>query len=368
MERCSKCILPAGIPGVTLDHSKKCNYCKRFEEHYLSNAKTSAQQMQGRFERILDRIRGKGRYDCMVPISGGKDSSYVLYILVKKYRMNVLAFNHDHGFQSPQALKNIENAVNKLGVDFVQYRPRPDIMYELFRTFLFTAGEFCTACNMLGEASMYRFAGQNKIRLVFTGNSRRMSSGIEGISPAIYYDRKYFFNVVKDKLTNKQIENFVSPPYFTKAIRRLAGLGPIPINVFEYIRPTLKEIQHTLITELDWHNPGNQIEHGDCLLDPIKNYLMYEKWGCSEITGIYSTLVRNGQITREEALQKAAIEEPRDIPPILPEFLKATDMTLNEFNQALRKDFRQIPNLQHSALFQFCKNLINKIHEIRGYK
>ena len=171
MKRCTKCILPVNLPGVTIDQRGTCNYCNFFEQYYLKNPDFSAEYMQKRFETIVKRLKGSCKYDCMVPISGGKDSSYVLYTLVKKYKMNVLTFNHDHGFQSRQALENIDRAVRKLGVDYIQYRPRLDIMYKLFRTFLLRAGEFCTACNMLGEASMYRFSKQNKIKLIFTGNS-----------------------------------------------------------------------------------------------------------------------------------------------------------------------------------------------------
>jgi len=368
MNRCLKCILPANLPGVTLDQNGNCNYCNFFEDNYVNNLNNSTEKMQEIFEKILDRLRGRNKYDCMVPISGGKDSSYVLYILVKKYHMKVLAFNHDHGFQSPQALKNIEKAVNRLGVDFIQYKPRLDMMYKLFRTFLLRAGEFCTACNMLGEASMNRFAKQNKIRIIFTGNSQRMSSGIEGISPAVYYDRKYYFNVLKGYMNRKQVENFVSPPYFIKGLRRIIGVGPEPVNVLEYLRPNLKDIYNTLETELGWENPGNQIEHGDCLLDPVKNFLMYKKWGCSEITGIYSALIRNGQICREEALERAAAEEQKQPPRILHDFLRSISMTQMEFGEALKRDFKEIPNLQNSTFFRWIKKMGNKISKVRGYK
>ena len=69
-------------------------------------------RLQSIFEKRLDAVRSKKRaYDCMVPVSGGKDSMYVLYVCSKIYNMKVLAFNYDNGFQSPGAVKNMEKAV-----------------------------------------------------------------------------------------------------------------------------------------------------------------------------------------------------------------------------------------------------------------
>ena len=195
-----------------------------------------------------------------------------------------------------------------------------------------------------------------------------MSAGIEGISPAVYYDRKYYLGVLNGKLAREEFRHFVSPPYVVKAYRRFIRGVSETFNVFEYLRPSLKDIYQTIEDELGWKNPGRQIEHGDCLLDPVKNYLMYKKWGCSEITGIYATLVRNGQMAREEALKKAVAEEQAETPAILPDFLKAIGMTQVQFDDAISKDFRDIPNLQANAFFQCCKKIVNNLTRIRGWR
>lgn len=123
---------------------------------------------------------------------------------------------------------------------------------------------------------------------------------------------------------------------------------------------------HDELQKVGWQSPGGAIEHGDCLLLPIKDYLQYKKWGCSEVTGLYSLLVRNGEITREEALRKALAEEPAEAPPILPQFLKQIGMIESEFNEALKRDFREIPNMRNSAVFQWAKKIVHKVEQIRG--
>ena len=150
--------MPTSLPGISLDETGKCNYCKSFEEEYINVSRETAENLQSRFEKILDKFRGRGPYDCLVPVSGGKDSMYVLYVLIKIYNLNVLAFNFNNGFQSPVAVKNIERALKILGIEFIMYKPREDMMFDLYHTFLISADEFCTPCNILIEATSQKFA------------------------------------------------------------------------------------------------------------------------------------------------------------------------------------------------------------------
>ena len=363
-ERCSFCILPTNLPNLTLDHNCKCNYCRESETSHADKSHLPHDNMEERFEAVMKKLRGKGKYDCLVPLSGGKDSSYVLYVLVKKYNMKALAYNFDNGFRHEQAIRNMENLVNQLGVDLVIYKPRQDMMHRLFKTFLSKTGEFCTPCNMLINATAYRLARQNGIKAIMSGTLPQLESGLEGVSPSQYYDRKYYLNVAKALISRSERDYYTVPAYCRTAIRRLTGRGPTVINVLEYFRPNVTQI-HEELQAIGWESPGGAIEHGDCRLPPIKDYLQYKKWGCSEVTGLFSLLVRNGEITREEALRRAIDKEPHEAPPILPEFLKVIGMTKSEFNEALKRDFREIPNMRSSVFFRWAKKVVQKIERVR---
>jgi len=318
-----------------------------------------------RFEAVIDRRRGKGGYGCLVPLSGGKESCYILYLLVKEYNMKALAFNFSNGWQHDDAIRNIENIVNRLGVDLVVYRPNPQKMHKLFQTFLSKAGEFCTPCNMLISATAYRLARQNGIKLIMSGNAMQTAPGLEGVSSARYYDRKYYFNVAGDLISRRERDYYLNPPYVRTAVRRLIGTEAQVLNVLDYLGPSLKEI-HDALDEIGWKRPAGAIQHGDCLLDPLKDYLYYRRWGCTEVTSLYSVLLRNGEITREDALEKALAEECTEAPSILPEFLKAIRMSESDFSQSLEKDFRDIPNLGSSTFFQLAKKFVHKVEQISG--
>ncbi|MGD2094105.1 MAG: hypothetical protein PVH77_03760 [Phycisphaerales bacterium] len=363
-KRCSNCILPANLPGINLDGNGKCNYCREYQgnnkESDLSQDKTKE-----RFEKIIESLRGKGKYDCLVPLSGGKDSSYILYVLVKTYNLRVLAFNFDNSFQHSQAVKNIETLVNNLGVDLIIYKPGQIIMRELFKTFLETAGEFCTPCNMLISATKFRLARQNGIRAIMSGSFKKVDPGIVGLSPALYFDRKYYFEITKKLLNKKEKYYYVVPPYPLTAFRRLIGTAPQDIDVLNYLKPSFTEMD-TKLREIGWERPADAMQHGDCLLDPLKDYIMYKKWGCTELTGLCSALVRGGEMTRDEAIKEALAEEQSEPPEILPKFLKSIGLTESDFEESMEKDFRNIPNMRSTALFQLAKQIVGKVAKIRG--
>jgi hypothetical protein len=364
-ERCSYCILPVNLPGLTLNHDGKCNYCRNFETGHINKVCPQHDDVKGRFDAIIEQLRGKGKYDCLVPLSGGKESSYILYVLVKEFDLRPLAFNVNNGFQHVDAVRNIEHLVGELGVDLVIYRPNQQLLRTLMRAFLSKAGEFCTPCNMLISATSFRLARQNRIKAIMYGNVMGTNPGLEGVSPALHYDRRYYLNIADGLLGRTDRDYYINPPYVRTAIRRLLGTEAQVINVLDYLRPTLQEI-HDRLESVGWKRPAGEIQHGDCLLNPLKDHLMCRRWGCSELTAMYSVLVRNGEMNREEALKRAAAEEHTAVPPVLPEFLKAIGMTESEFNKASKKDFRDVPNMRKSLLFRCAKKVIEKVERLRG--
>ncbi len=97
LRRCRNCVLPENYPGLRFDDTGLCNECIAHQRRYVD---VDLNGREAALRGILDRYRGRGNgeHDCLVPFSGGKDSSYTLYLLVKKYDMKPLAFNVDNGF------------------------------------------------------------------------------------------------------------------------------------------------------------------------------------------------------------------------------------------------------------------------------
>ena len=126
LKLCTRCVLPETFPGIKFDDEGVCNYC----HSALLEEKLAAQRevARGKFEQLLQELRGRGTYDVLVGWSGGKDSTYILARLIKEFNLRILAFTFDNGFVSKQAFRNMEKLSDSLGVDHIIYKARFDMM------------------------------------------------------------------------------------------------------------------------------------------------------------------------------------------------------------------------------------------------
>jgi len=126
MKRCRKCVLSEYTPNIVFDEEGVCNYCHSYSKLTYKG--------ESELIKLLDSYRRTdSKYDCIVSVSGGRDSTYILLKLVKDYRMKVLAVNYENPFTDPQAKDNIENAVKELDVDIVSFKLKNNIHERTFR-------------------------------------------------------------------------------------------------------------------------------------------------------------------------------------------------------------------------------------------
>ncbi|MHC5075850.1 MAG: ATPase, partial [Planctomycetota bacterium] len=111
MQRCTRCVLPQTVPTIEFNNEGVCNFCINFEKKdYLGKDK---------LDQVIEEVRAKGRrYDCIVPISGGRDSAFALYIACRIYNLKTLAVHFDNDFSTKEAELNVKNACEILGVDY----------------------------------------------------------------------------------------------------------------------------------------------------------------------------------------------------------------------------------------------------------
>ena len=135
MARCKNCLIPDVVPGVSLDPRGICSLCREFTRTGNGDVETARRARETDLEQTLATCRGEGEYDCLVPLSGGKDSILLVYKLHVEYRLRVLAFTTDVNIPDV-AWQNIRLAVGKLGVDHLVYRPSAAFYEKLFRYLL----------------------------------------------------------------------------------------------------------------------------------------------------------------------------------------------------------------------------------------
>ena len=135
MRRCKLCLLPEAVPGAELDERGVCKFCREYDPDAISTVEAGRAEREEDLERALEECRGQGKYDCLVPFSGGKDSALLLYKLVKERGLKVLAFTVDVNIPDI-AWDNIRRTNETLGIDHLSYSPPSSFYKKLFKYLL----------------------------------------------------------------------------------------------------------------------------------------------------------------------------------------------------------------------------------------
>jgi len=135
MKSCKICLLPEKVENADIDESGVCRFCREYEKKDVITEENLRQKWEADLEEALAQCRGKGEYDCLVPLSGGKDSIYLLYKLKKEYDLKVLAFTTNINIPDI-AWDNIKRAVKILDIDHLSFTPSFAFYKKIFRHLL----------------------------------------------------------------------------------------------------------------------------------------------------------------------------------------------------------------------------------------
>ena len=329
MERCSKCILPGGIPGIKFDSDGVCNYCYSYKKMEVKGEKA--------LEKIFSKYRNykSNKYDCIMTFSGGRDSSYVLYRLVREHKLHPLCLTVDGGLITEYAYLNMERAKKILDVEHVIIKAEPEkvlkhvsqnIMAWIKRPSLAMIPLF-TIGDKTSNKIMVNFARKRNIPLRVTGGASGIEDGVfkagfAGVSREPYNFNRfdafvmalhYFLEYLKNPryLNSSLIYTFKG--WLEFFIFRYTHARE-QLHYFEYIKWNETEILKTIREELDWETPPDTIQtwRTDDATGPWYNFLYYSMTGFIENDELLSNMIREGMITREEALIRVKQEnQPR---------------------------------------------------------
>jgi len=301
MNSCSKCLLNETIPRVAITPDGECNFCK--------NHKPWKGHDEALLLNIFSKAKKKGRvYDALVPLSGGKDSTYVLYLAVKKYGLRVLAYTYDNGFMSGLAKENIEQSVKVCGVDHIWVMPDIEFIRSLYRASLLHSGEICGICGVGIERNMLKISEAWKIPLILLGHTPTESNSFTGED---LYDPERLKAVLKQEpaITKDMVGRFLIYPnlnFIKSFLYSRSGRFGKKVNVLYYgDLPTDRQIGETIKKEMDWKDASfsEYTRHFDCLAEPFTNYIREKRFGFSRRLPQLSNMIRNNELSREEALR-----------------------------------------------------------------
>lgn len=326
-KRCRRCILPETTPNIEFDKDGICNYCKTYKKFEY--------QGERKLLEILSAHRdSKKRYECIVNISGGRDSAYALLKIAKDYQMKVLAVNYENPFTDIQAKRNIENMVKALNVDIVKFELKGQIHELCFENNLIAwfknpspamVPMMCIGCKIIWK-KILQIAKRYGISLIINGGNpfeyTSFKKELLSIPHSESLETTYYKNLkglLKESVKNYSYLKFKYMPILLKGYlfanqysigSRLYGRNIERIDLFHFIKWNEKEIISRISKELNWDYPHKlkSTWRFDCKIGHLKDFMYMKTLGMTEKDDFYAKMVREGLITRQEALERLKAE------------------------------------------------------------
>ena len=333
---CTRCLMDHSDPIITFDANGQCNHCTEFiEKRAKYNYKGAASDLE--FEQVIRRIKtdGKGKpYDCVLGLSGGIDSSYAAWV-AKKNGLRVLAVHMDNGWNSEEAVQNIRNIAQKLGIDYESVVLNWEEFKRIQLAFLkASVPEADTPTDIAILAALHQVAAKYGIKHIISGGN----FATEGILPKHWHynakDLTYFKYICKQfgpvKLKTFPTFGFLKETYYKlfKGIKMIYLLNYVPFEKDNAIE--------LLEKELDWKYYGGK-HYESKYTGFIQSYYLFTKFGIDYRRATLSSQVCTGVIKREEAIEMLN-QSPFKQEQVEKEKLyisKKLGVTLNEFEGIL---------------------------------
>ena len=323
IKRCTKCVLPETTPHIIFDDNGVCNYCKTYKK-FKPYGESSLLD-------ILNKYRSKSnKYDCIVNISGGRDSAYTLLKMKKDYDLRVLALNYKNPFTDDQAIKNIDNIVRILKVDLIRFSHTSKIHESCFRNNLISwfkhpspamVPMMCIGCKIIWK-KILEIAKIYGINLIINGGNPYEYtsfkkelldvSSSESLS-ATYH--KYAKGLMKESLVNIPYLSLRYLPVLVKGFlfnnqysvgSQILGKNIDMIDLFHFIQWNEHKIISRIKNELKWDYPhylGSSWRF-DCKIGHLKDYMYMKTLGMTKKDDFYAKMVREGLMTRDQAIMR----------------------------------------------------------------
>lgn len=327
IKRCTRCILPENYPFLTFDKNGVCSICQKYQKQKYHG--------KAELEKFLSKYRSKnGEVDCVIGLSGGRDSSYGLHVLKEEFGMNPVGFSYDWLLTSRKARHNIAKMAGALGVEVIyrcgDYQTQAKNIRDNIYGFLKDPDLGMMTFVQAGDKEMYHYGRQirkeknQKLTVWCSGyqlEQREFFIGYCGIDKTLINNpRLYDYGwITKFRLAlyygMKTIKN---PSYWNRSIwdnfmafwHCFVAKDDF-LYLFNYYPWNEEEVEKTLKEKYEWEA---DLDYGvnqwrmDDFHTAFINYVYYTVGGFSEFDDFRSNQVREGLITRDEALRLTAID------------------------------------------------------------
>jgi len=346
MRYCKKCVLPESHETIQFNEDGICNICVQAA---VKHAEIDWQEREKILEEILLNYRGKGQYDCIVPFSGGKDSTFQLWYVVKKLNLKPLVVRFNHWGYRPLVQENNIRTFKKLGIDFLEFTSNWQLVKKLMLVSLGKTGDFCWHCHVGVYAHTMQVAVRYKIPLVIWGESASEYRAYVSAQELEELDETLFNQMISlginaDKMY-ELLEGTVDKrdllPFEFPSKEELNKLNVRGIYLGNYVKWHTKKQVEIIKKELGWKGqpvegipPQYDYEKIECRWQGIRDYCKYIKRGHGRTNHLVCIDIRNGELDREVGFELVNKYDGKR-PASLDYFLEQLGITEDEFEQML---------------------------------
>jgi N-acetyl sugar amidotransferase len=303
---CSNCIMDTSDPHITFDERGWCDYCNNYHKNILPDWHPDERGLK-ELQPLIDRIRreGKGKpHDCLIGLSGGVDSSYVAYLAKEKFGLRPMLFHVDAGWNSQEAVNNIEKLVDGLGLDLytevINWEEMKDLQLAFFKA---QVPHIDTPQDHAFFAGLYNYAAKHGHKYILTGANYSTECVREPLEWHYHASDLQQIRDIHKKFGTRPLNSFPLADIFKYKIyyRYIKGVRVVkPLNHVPFIK---EEAMQFLVDRFGWQRYAHK-HYESRFTRFYEGYWLPEKFGYQKHRAHFSSLILTGQITRAEALER----------------------------------------------------------------
>lgn len=305
---CANCIMDTSDSKISFDARGWCEYCNNYYDNILPSwhpDERGEREIMAQVERI--KRDGKGRdHDCLIGLSGGVDSSYVTYLAKEKFGLRPLLYHVDAGWNSQQAVNNIEKLVDGLGLDLftevVNWPEMRDLQLAFFKA---QVPHLDTPQDHAFFAGLYNFAAKNNVKYILTGANYSTECVREPLEWHYHASDLRQLKDIHSRFGTRPLKSYPLAGIFKFKIYYRYVLGVRVVKPLNYV-PFYKEAaMDELVERFGWQKYKHK-HYESRFTRFYEGYWLPTKFGYDKRRAHFSSLILTGQLSRAEALEKIA--------------------------------------------------------------
>lgn len=370
---CRNCVMDTSDSMITFDEHGVCDHCHSYRTHVLPNWHTD-ERGKAALERIVERIKFDGRkrdFDCIMGMSGGADSSYLLHVAVKDFGLRPLVFHVDGGWNSQIGVNNIEVLINSLGLDLytevINWEEMKDFQLAYFKS---GVSNIDVPQDHAFVATLYNFADKHKIRYILNGGNYSTECVRNPLEFFYYGTDMAQIRDIQRRFCTRKLDTYpfsgvLRHKFYLRYIRRIQVVKPL--NYFPYIKAKAMQL---LADTYGWQ-PYPQKHFESRFTKFYEGYWLPTKFGFDSRRVQFSSLILTNQMLRRDAIELLSTPAiPADDAKAEFEYVaKKLGISVDELQsylEAPNKSYKDYKNRE--SLFNFGAKVLNCLGLERAIK